>query len=221
MQFTAIVDPSLQTTDGVAEVVKCLDDYCLTREDWDSIVEICQFPGKPDLVAKIPTKVRVCTSYLYSCSSNSVTMVILFRSSQHSPGRTTKPLTSSRTPLWPGRRPPGGRPPSPTSSLMMVMMASRMPIATVMPLSWLLPSKYQKERERRRLVSLGAVGRHLIRDQKEQENQKARKSADSTCPLIVQIKYTYYVVLFYVSHFVTTKDQFILDEQYVIVHKIY
>ena len=33
--------------------------YDLTREDWDSIVEICQFPGKPDVVAKIPTKVHM------------------------------------------------------------------------------------------------------------------------------------------------------------------
>ena len=40
-------------------VVKCMDEYCLTREDWDSMIEINQFPGQPDVVSKIAAKVSV------------------------------------------------------------------------------------------------------------------------------------------------------------------
>ena len=64
-----------QSTDGVAEVVECLDDYCLTRDDWDSIVDISHFPGKPDVVARIPTK--VCSYFLCLLIQN-FTLVITY-----------------------------------------------------------------------------------------------------------------------------------------------
>ena len=49
--------PRVQSTDGVSDVVDLMSCYCLTREDWDGIVEVCQFPGRPELVSRIPSKV--------------------------------------------------------------------------------------------------------------------------------------------------------------------
>ena len=47
----------MQSTAGVSDVVALMDGYCLTREDWDSIVELSQFTGRPELVSQIPSKV--------------------------------------------------------------------------------------------------------------------------------------------------------------------
>ena len=35
--------------------------YDLVREDWDSIVDLNQFPGQPNKTADIPSKVCTCT----------------------------------------------------------------------------------------------------------------------------------------------------------------
>ena len=36
-----------------------MEDYDLTKEDWDSIIEVGQFEGQRDPVASIPSKVRI------------------------------------------------------------------------------------------------------------------------------------------------------------------
>lgn len=51
--------PPSQGTEGVSEVISLLDAYDLTREDWDSIVELAHFKGRPDILPLIPSKVGV------------------------------------------------------------------------------------------------------------------------------------------------------------------
>ena len=48
----------MQSTAGVADVVSLMDHYSLTREDWDGIVELSQFPGRTEVVSLIPSKVK-------------------------------------------------------------------------------------------------------------------------------------------------------------------
>ena len=44
-------------SDGVPEVIKLMDDYDLVRDDVDSIIEVTQWPNKPDPMSKVETKV--------------------------------------------------------------------------------------------------------------------------------------------------------------------
>ena len=48
----------MQSTAGVADVVSLMDHYSLTRDDWDGIVELSQFPGRTEVVSLIPSKVK-------------------------------------------------------------------------------------------------------------------------------------------------------------------
>ena len=48
----------MQSTAGVADVVSLMDRYSLTRDDWDGIVELSQFPGRTEVVSLIPSKVK-------------------------------------------------------------------------------------------------------------------------------------------------------------------
>ena len=49
-----------EISSGVSRVIQMMEDYDLTKEDWDSIIEVGQFEGQRDPVASIPSK--VCTS---------------------------------------------------------------------------------------------------------------------------------------------------------------
>lgn len=52
--------------DGIPAAVKVLQDYQLLREDLDSIVELCTWPGQKDPMVDIPSKVResFCLKYI-------------------------------------------------------------------------------------------------------------------------------------------------------------
>ena len=52
----------VQGTDGVSKVVAMMTTYDLVREDWDSIVDLNQFPGQPNKTSDIPSKVHTLTS---------------------------------------------------------------------------------------------------------------------------------------------------------------
>ena len=62
----------MQSTAGVADVVSLMDRYSLTRDDWDGIVELSQFPGRTEVVSLIPSKVKppplplLCMVHLFS-----------------------------------------------------------------------------------------------------------------------------------------------------------
>jgi len=53
---------SEEITSGVSKVMKVMEEYDLTKEDWDSIIEIGQFEVQRDPVASIPSKVCTCRS---------------------------------------------------------------------------------------------------------------------------------------------------------------
>ena len=46
-----------QGNEGVSEVVSAMDAYDLVRDDWDSILELGQLKGRPDVASQIPSKV--------------------------------------------------------------------------------------------------------------------------------------------------------------------
>ncbi len=45
-------------SDNVSDVVQLLNDYDLTREDFDSILEVSQYQGNIEPMSAVPTKVR-------------------------------------------------------------------------------------------------------------------------------------------------------------------
>ena len=59
--------------------VSFLEQYNLTKEDWDNIIELCKLPGKPDLLALIPPKVciQVKDNTVYTLIRNLDTFLIL------------------------------------------------------------------------------------------------------------------------------------------------
>ena len=46
-----------QEVEGVSEVVEVMQQYDLTREDWDSIIELAHYPGGPEVTSLIVSKV--------------------------------------------------------------------------------------------------------------------------------------------------------------------
>jgi replication factor C subunit 1 len=56
---TALTKPLIDNgLDGVADSLQVLHSYNLLREDVDSIVELCQWPGRPELMSSIEPKVN-------------------------------------------------------------------------------------------------------------------------------------------------------------------
>lgn len=54
-----LVQPLItQGSDGVQEVVDLMDAYYLMKEDFDNIMEICSWGGKPSPFTKVDPKVR-------------------------------------------------------------------------------------------------------------------------------------------------------------------
>lgn len=41
----------------MSEVIATMENYDLLREDWDSILELAQFTGRPETAQQIPSKV--------------------------------------------------------------------------------------------------------------------------------------------------------------------
>lgn len=75
--------------------MKVMEEYDLTKEDWDSIIEVGQFEGHRDPVASIPSKVCLYTQSLDSCSGNFcqwmfmydlLLCVLLYRANSQVPG---------------------------------------------------------------------------------------------------------------------------------------
>lgn len=55
-----------QGAEGAAQAVQLLDDYQLTREDVDSIMETSVWGGRPDPYSKLDSKVSVHVLSVYS-----------------------------------------------------------------------------------------------------------------------------------------------------------
>ena len=43
----------------MSQVVQLLEEYDLTREDWDNILELSHYTGRADVMSLITTKVRL------------------------------------------------------------------------------------------------------------------------------------------------------------------
>ena len=61
---------------GVRRVIGLLDEYDLTKEDWDSIMEVGHFDGRKDPVASIPSKVNRLIICCRSAIDRSVATVV-------------------------------------------------------------------------------------------------------------------------------------------------
>ena len=48
-----------QGVEGVPDVIKCLDSYNLIKEDFDSILEVSQWPNSKDVMSMVETKVSI------------------------------------------------------------------------------------------------------------------------------------------------------------------
>ncbi|XP_068736533.1 replication factor C subunit 1-like [Montipora capricornis] len=55
-----------EISSGVSRVIQVMADYDLTREDWDSVIEVSQFEGHRDPVASIPSKVKAAFTRTYN-----------------------------------------------------------------------------------------------------------------------------------------------------------
>lgn len=58
-----------QINPGVSRVMQVMENYDLTKEDWDSIIEVGQFEGQRDPVASIPSKVKAAFTRTYNKES--------------------------------------------------------------------------------------------------------------------------------------------------------
>ena len=59
-------------------MIQVMEDYDLTKEDWDSIIEVGQFEGQRDPIASIPSKVCTCINSYSLQSMSRVTGIFLF-----------------------------------------------------------------------------------------------------------------------------------------------
>lgn len=42
---------------GVSRTLQAMQDYCITRDDLESLIELCRWPGKADPMAAVDSKV--------------------------------------------------------------------------------------------------------------------------------------------------------------------
>lgn len=61
---------SAEISSGVSRVIQVMNEYDLTKEDWESIVEVGQFEGQRDPVASIPSKVKAAFTRTYNKESH-------------------------------------------------------------------------------------------------------------------------------------------------------
>jgi replication factor C subunit 1 len=57
-------------TDGVGEVIRFMNEYYLSRDDFDTIVELGTWPGQADLMTKIDSKVKAAFTRAYNKESH-------------------------------------------------------------------------------------------------------------------------------------------------------
>lgn len=59
----------LPGNEGVDHVLQFLENYSLTKEDMDSIFELTQWPGKPDPLKNVGSKVKAALTRSYNKSN--------------------------------------------------------------------------------------------------------------------------------------------------------
>lgn len=56
--------------DGIPDVLKIMHDYCLTRDDFDTILELSTWPGQKDLLTLIDPKTKAAFTRAYNKESH-------------------------------------------------------------------------------------------------------------------------------------------------------
>jgi replication factor C subunit 1 len=57
-------------TEGISEVIKIMNEYCLTRDDFDTILELSTWPGQKDPSTMIDSKVKAAFTRAYNKESH-------------------------------------------------------------------------------------------------------------------------------------------------------
>nr|XP_002119665.2 replication factor C subunit 1-like [Ciona intestinalis] len=70
--YRPLQEQSQTGSNEVHRITKLLDDYDLTREDFDSIMEIGQFQGKPNPLSSVDSKVKAAFTRLYNKESHMI-----------------------------------------------------------------------------------------------------------------------------------------------------
>jgi replication factor C subunit 1 len=64
-------DPLIKKgSDGINDVIKIMNDYCLTRDDFDTILELGTWPGQKDPMSLIDSKVKAAFTRTYNKESH-------------------------------------------------------------------------------------------------------------------------------------------------------
>ena len=58
---------------GVPRTLQAMQDYFVTRDDLDSLLELCQWPGKSDVMARVDSKVKAALTRAYNKSGGFMT----------------------------------------------------------------------------------------------------------------------------------------------------
>lgn len=76
MDYLSVLKKKLTTplikhgADGIPEVLEIMQGYCLTRDDFDTIVELSTWPNQVDVMAKIDSKVKAAFTRAYNKESH-------------------------------------------------------------------------------------------------------------------------------------------------------
>eukprot|EP00041_Stephanoeca_diplocostata_P016684 m.329595 g.329595 ORF g.329595 m.329595 type:complete len:984 (+) comp20449_c0_seq2:60-3011(+) len=82
-----LVKPLTEGTTGVEEVIALLDTYHLTREDWDSINDLCQLKSMASLTAGIDSKVKASFTREYNRGAHALPYSTDTKGSKQKKGR--------------------------------------------------------------------------------------------------------------------------------------
>ena len=70
-----LIEPMSRQDADIDEVIGLLDEYHLTRDDWDSINDLCQMKGDADPTKDIQSKVKSAFTRSYNAASHAMPYV--------------------------------------------------------------------------------------------------------------------------------------------------
>ncbi|XP_063931482.1 replication factor C subunit 1-like [Zophobas morio] len=60
----------INKVDGITGTIQFMDRYTLTRDDWDSIIELAEYKGQPTVLSQIDTRTKSTFTRLYNKSQH-------------------------------------------------------------------------------------------------------------------------------------------------------
>ncbi|KAJ1922247.1 DNA replication factor C complex subunit Rfc1 [Mycoemilia scoparia] len=74
--YKTLHKPLIDDPDSIGDVIRTMDDYCLSREDWDTLSELYIPPNKgADLKSQISTKVKSTFTQMYNKASHPISYI--------------------------------------------------------------------------------------------------------------------------------------------------